>query len=175
MAYKKCSIPLNLDLRNVRNMKSFMTIRKNDNENEHSVVYSLEDQKIIILLPEEMMAEYNKKPANTSESNEENNKRKVILKASLYLEALTYALLNYKQYEKKQEENNYMWVAALTYRMNEPDIKDYCSEIFNDDNNEQEVEEIFKLAHVMLNQPYLGMLKQISTSNNLVGRIFSDE
>ena len=71
-----------------------------------------------------------------------------------------------------------MWVNALTYRMNEPDIKDYCSEIFIDENNDEssepETEEIFKLAHVMLNQPYLGMLKQIGTSNNLVERIILD-
>ena len=178
VAYRKCSIPLNLDLRNVRNMKSFMTIRKNNDENEHSVVYDLDDSKILILLPEEMMVEYNKKPLNASESNEENNKRKTILKASLYLEALTYALLNYKQYEKENDKNNYMWVNALTYRMNEPDIKDYCSEIFIDENNDEssepETEEIFKLAHVMLNQPYLGMLKQIGTSNNLVERIILD-
>ncbi len=170
VAYNKCSIPLNLDLRNIRNMKSFMTVQKSNNPNEHTVAYELESSKILIILPEEMMEEYNKKPSNTSESKE----RKVILKASLYLNALTYALLNYQKYK----DRDLMWVNALSYRMKEPDIKDFCKDIINSDSNNsdtQNMDYLFKLAHMMLNQPYLGMLKQISTDNNIVGQIINEE
>lgn len=170
VAYNKCSYPLNLDLRNIRNIKSFMTVQRNTRENEHSVTYDLESSKILILLPSEMMDEYNKKSANSGEDE----KRKTILKASLYLEALTYALLKYNSYKEK----GYMWINALTYRMNEPDIKDFCSDIINNESNNpdsQNMDDLFKLAHMMLNQPYMGMLKQISTSENIVGQIFTEE
>lgn len=170
VAYNKCSIPLNLDLRNIRNMKSFMTVQRSNNPNEHTVAYELESSKILIILPEEMMEEYNKKPSNTSESKE----RKVILKASLYLNALTYALLNYQKYK----DRDLMWVNALSYRMKEPDIKDFCKDIINFDSSNsdsQNMDYLFKLAHMMLNQPYLGMLKQISTDNNIVGPIINEE
>lgn len=170
VAYNKCSIPLNLDLRNIRNMKSFMTVQRSNNPNEHTVTYELESSKILIILPEEMMEEYNKKPSNTSEPKE----RKVILKASLYLNALTYALLNYQKYK----DRDLMWVNALSYRMKEPDIKDFCKDIINFDSSNsdsQNMDYLFKLAHMMLNQPYLGMLKQISTDNNIVGQIINEE
>lgn len=170
VAYRKCSIPLNLDLRNIRNIRSFMTVQKNDRPNEHSVLYFLDSPKILILLPEEMMVEYNKKSSNAIE----NEKRKVILKASLFVQALTYALLNYQKYKDK----DYMWVNALTYRMKEPDIRDLCSDLIDNDSSNpdaQNLEDLFKLAHIMLNQPYLGMLKQISTIENQVGNIFTEE
>ena len=170
VAYNKCSIPLNLDLRNIRNMKSFMTVQRSNNPNEHTVAYELESSKILIILPEEMMEEYNKKPSNTSEPKE----RKVILKASLYLNALTYALLNYQKFK----DRDLMWINALSYRMNEPDIKDFCKDIINSDSSNsdsQNIDYLFKLAHMMLNQPYLGMLKQISTENNIVGPIINEE
>ena len=170
VAYNKCSIPLDLDLRNIRNIKSFMTVQRNPRENEHSVTYDLDSSKILILLPNEMMDEYNKKPAN----NEDNVRRKSILKASLYLQALTYALLNYREYKDK----DYTWVNALNYRMNEPDMHDYCTDILNGESNNYESlnsDYLFKLAHLMLNQPYMGMLKQISTSENTVGQILTGE
>ena len=67
VAYRKCSIPLNLDLRNVRNMKSFMKVQRNIRDNERSVTYDLNSSKILILLPGEMMDEYNKKTKNEDE------------------------------------------------------------------------------------------------------------
>lgn len=170
VAYNKCLIPLDLDLRNIRNIKSFMTVQRNPRENEHSVTYDLDSSKILILLPNEMMDEYNKKPAN----NEDNVRRKSILKASLYLQALTYALLNYREYKDK----GYTWVNALNYRMNEADMRDYCTDILNGESNNYESlnpDYLFKLAHMMLNQPYMGMLKQISTSENAVGQILTEE
>ncbi|MBO4581577.1 MAG: hypothetical protein J5701_04740 [Bacteroidales bacterium] len=170
VAYRKCSIPLNLDLRNVRNLKSFMTVQKNNRTNENSVTYDLDSPKIQILLPEEMMNEYNKK----SSSSIEKEKRKIILKSSLYVQALTYALLNYSKYKDK----DYMWVNALNYRMNEPDIRDICSDIINDEPNNHEsqnIDDSFKLAHMMLNQPYLGMLKYISADENHVGNILTED
>lgn len=171
VAYNKCSIPLDLDLRNIRNIKSFMTVQRNPRENEHSVTYNLDSSKIQILLPNEMMDEYNKKPAN----NEDNVRRNSILKASLYLQALTYALLNYSEYKDK---DYYTWVNALNYRMKEPDMRDYCTDILNGESNNYESlnsDYWFKLAHMMLNQPYMGMLKQISTSENAVGQILTEE
>lgn len=171
VAYKKCSIPLDLDLRNIRNIKSFMSVQRNSRENEHSVMYDLDSPKILILLPDKMMDEYNKKPAN----NEDGEKRKGILKASLYLQALTYALLNYHKYK---EEKGYTWVNALTYRMNEPDLREHCKEILHNessDNDSQNMDNLFKLAQMMLNQPYMGMLKQISISENTVGKILTED
>lgn len=173
VAYNKCSYPLNLDLRNIRNIKSFITVQRNTRDNEHSVTYDLDSPKILILLPNEMMDEYNKKSVNSGEEK----KRKTILKASLYLQALTYALLKYHDY-KDDDSKQYMWVNALSYRMNEPDIKEFCSEIIKNDSNasdSQNMDYLFKLAHMMLNQPYLGMLKQISTNENDVGQIIIEE
>ena len=111
VAYRKCNIPLNVDLRNIRNLKSFIRVMKNDNPNEHSVIYDLTTSKILIILPEEMMIEYNKKPTNDEEKDKE---RKAVLKASLFLEALTYALLKYQDYKERED---LMWVNALTSRM----------------------------------------------------------
>ncbi len=170
VAYKKCSYPLNLDLRNIRNIKSFITVQRNNRESEHSVTFDLDSSKILILLPNEMMNEYNKKATQ----NEENEKRKNLLKASIYLQALTYALLNYNNYKGKDK----LWVNALTYRMNEPDLKDFCSDIINNEStgsDSQNMDDVFRLAQMMLNQPYLGMLKQISTNENIVGRILNEE
>lgn len=168
VAYRKCAIPINIDLRNVRNMKSFMKVIKNENPQEHSVVYGLDGPKILILLPEEMMIEYNKKPSQPSADEE--NQRRTILKASLYLEALTFALLNYK----KHKEDGYMWVNALTYRMQEPDIREFCENLLIDDGEELNYEDLFKLAHMMLNQPYLNMLKQIGEKNDQFGPILTE-
>lgn len=171
VAYYKSVIPLNLDLRNLRNMKSFMTVQKTD---EKHVSYELESPKIVILLPEEMMNEYNKKPSKNSSENEE---RQAVLKASLYLQALTFALLHYPKYKDREE---WPWVNALTYRMNEPDLKDFCKEIFPDQNDAEpqnlndSYKDIFELAHLMLNQPYMGMLEQISSNDNNVGRIIEE-
>lgn len=168
VAYRKCAIPINIDLRNVRNMKSFMKVIKNENPNEHSVIYGLDGQKILIILPEEMMIEYNKKPSQSSA--EEENHRRTILKASLYLEALTFALLNYK----KHKDDGYMWVNALTYRMQEPDIREFCENLLANDGAELNYDDLFKLAHMMLNQPYLSMLKQISVKNDQFGPILTE-
>ena len=116
------------------------------------------------------MTEYNKKSSNAPEEDE----RKAVLKASLYLQALTFALLHYNKYK----DRDYMWVNALTYRMNEPDIKDLCADILNNDSEEPDsasIDELFKLAHIMLNQPYLGMLKKISNGNNSFKQILNEE
>ena len=169
VAYSKGSYPLNLDLRNVRNIRSFMTVLKNNNENEHSVTYDLEGPKILIYLPEEMMVEYNKRPSDTTE----NNKRKKILKASIYVQALTYALIHFQKYK----DDGYMWVNALAYRMKEDDLKEFCTDILNDEfigYDMQNMEYLFKLAHMMLNQPYIDMLKQISADGNNVEQIIDD-
>lgn len=172
VAYYKCTIPLNLDLRNIRNMKSFMTVQKTS---ENHVSYDLESSKIVILLPEEMMAEYNKKPTTNSPEDE---RRKAIFKGSLFLQALTFALLHYPKYKDREE---WAWVNALTYRMNEPDLKEFCKDIFINDQNDEEdqnlndsFKDIFELAHMMLNQPYMGMLKHVSTDENNVGTIIDE-
>ena len=170
VAYQKSSLPLNLDLRNVRHIKSFMKVQKNNRDNEHSVTYDLDSDKILILLPENMMTEYNKKPANISDNDE----RKVVLKASLFLQALTYALLHYKQYKDKV----YAWVQALEFRMNEPDLNGFCLDFLNNDASDmdsQDIDDMFKLAHMMLNQPYLGMLKMIGADENSVGHIITED
>ena len=66
-----------------------------------------------------------------------------------------------------------MWVNALTYRMNESDIKDFCADLFNcetNDSESQNMEELFKLAHMMLNQPYMGMLNKSVQKKILLDR-----
>ena len=169
VAYEKSSIPLNLDLRNIRNMKSFMKVLKNDREDERSVTYDLDGPKILIYLPEDMMIEYNKKSSDPSE----NKKRKQILKASIYVQALIFALIHYQEYK----DSDHMWVNALTYRMKEDDLKDICADILNEEfigYDMQNMEDLFKLAHMMLNQPYMDMLKQISAGGNNVEQIIDD-
>ena len=171
VAYRKCSFPVNVDLRNVRNMKSFMRVMKNDRTNERSVIYDLTTSKISILLPEEMMVEYNKKAINDADKEKQ---RKAVLKASLFLEALTYALLRYKDFKERED---LMWVNAITYRMQEPDIRDFCEKILNrDDGADDEInmDDLFKLAHMMLNQPYLNMLKCVSAKDD-VASILTEE
>ena len=172
VAYRKCNIPVNLDLRNVRNLKSFIQVKKNENPHEQSVIYDLSTSKILILLPEKMMIEYNKKPTNDAEKEKE---RKVVLRASLFLEALTYALLNYQKYKDRED---LMWVNALTFRLQEPDIRGLCENILSnsDDNTNDDstAEDLFKLAHLMLNEPYLNMLKYISAKDD-VSPILTEE
>lgn len=171
VAYRKCTIPINLDLRNIRNMRSFIQVQRNKLPNAHTVTYFLDNPKILILLPDAMMDEYNKKPKKGTEKDAE---RKVILKSSLFLEALTYALINFDEYKHREE---LMWVNALTYRMQEPDIKDMCAGILNKDeqnSEEQTTDELFKLAHLMLNQPYMGMLQYVSAKED-VGQIFTED
>ena len=171
VAYKKCSIPVNLDLRNVHNMRSFIQIKRNTRPDVHTVRYDLSTSKILIFLPDELMDEYNKKPKNDAEKEKE---RKAILKASLYLEALVYALLNYRA---NKGRDDLMWVNALSYRMHEPDIIDFCRPILGEDEqmvDEPDMDDLFKLAHIMLNQPYLNMLKYVSAKNE-VGQIFMED
>lgn len=171
VAYRKCSFPVNVDLRNVRNMKSFMRVVKNERTNERSVIYDLTTSKILILLPEEMMVEYNKKATNDADKEKQ---RKAVLKASLFLEALTYALLKYRDFKERED---LMWVNAITYRMQEPDIRDFCEKILNRDEGEDDeinTEDLFKLAQMMLNQPYLKMLKCVSAKDD-VASILTEE
>lgn len=170
-AYRKCTIPINLDLRNIRNIRSFIQVQRNKRPDAHTVRYELNNSKILILLPDEMMDIYNKKPKKGTEKETE---RKVILKSSLFLEALTYALLKFDEYKEREE---LMWVNALTYRMLEPDIKDKCESILNrndQSSEEQNTEDLFKLAHLMLNQPYINMLQYVSAKED-VGQIFTEE
>ena len=164
VAYSKCSFPINIDLRNVHNLKSFMQVVKNERTNERSVTYDLTTSKILILLPEEMMIEYNKK--NTNDIDKEKH-RKAVLKASLFLEALTYALLRYKEFRDRED---LMWVNALTYRMQEPDIRDFCEKsLIREDSSDDDIsmDDLFKLAQMMLNQPYLNMLKCVSAKDEV--------
>ena len=116
-----------------------------------------------------------RKRKRTGEHTPEKEKeRKAILKASLYLEALVYALLNYRTFKGRDD---LMWVNALNYRMGEPDLKELCSSLINDeDQTDEELnsDDMFKIAHVMLNQPYLNLLKYVSAKNE-VGQIFTED
>lgn len=178
VVYRKSSIPLDLDLRNIRNMKSFMTVKLNPNPKVRSVTFDLDnksDGKILILLPEAMMAEYNKKPPRERESvSEESERRKILLKASLFLNALIYALMHYQKYKEK----DYLWVNALTYRLNLSDLREKNDELFNNNTESFDLDslnEIIDLAQILLNQPYLSMLKEISYKGNIVKSIFDDD
>ena len=148
-----------------------MRVMKNTSMNERSVTYDLTTSKILILLPEEMMVEYNKKPTNDAGKEKQ---RKAVLKASLFLEALTYALIKYHEFKDRED---LMWVNALTYRMQEPDIRDFCEKVLNKDEDTDDdinMDDLFKLAQMMLNQPYLNMLKYVSAKDD-VASILTEE
>lgn len=155
VAYKPTFFPLDLDLRNVRAPKSFMAVRKNPNEQAKLVEFDLESPKIQILLP---AAQY-----ETFHSNELAKKGKDSLKASLFLNALTYALLHYQEYREK----DYVWVRTLEFRLCEESIKTEfdLEDIFDPDNDSDTSAEIFKLAQAMLNTPYGSLFDKLVENN----------
>ena len=119
-----------------------------------------------------MMDLYNMKPSKDAADKE--TERKAVLKASLFLDALIFALLNYRCYMDRED---LMWVNALTYRMQEPDVRDLSYAILNkseQDSDDPDMDDVFKLAHMMLNQPYVGLLKHVSDSGT-IGNIFREE
>ena len=98
----------------------------------------------------------------------------MILKATLYLDALTYALLNYHKYK----HNDCLWVNAIKYRLNLPDIQGKYDHLFNFDSDSLDLSllnEIIELAQILLNQPHLSMLKQISHKGDFVYSLFGDD
>lgn len=164
VAYKPTFFPLDLDLKNVRAPKSFMAVRKNPNEQAKLVEFDLESPKIQILLPE---AQY-----ETFHSNKLAQKGKESLKASLFLNALTYALLHYQEYK----ERDYLWVRTLEFRLCEKSIKDEfdLDEIFDPENNGEISAEIFKLAQAMLNAPYCSLFDKLAEDNIIVENIINN-
>lgn len=164
VAYKHTFFPLDLDLRNVRAPKSFMAVRKNPNEQAKFVEFDLESPKIQILLPE---AQY-----ETFHSNKLAQKGKDSLKASLFLNALTYALLHYQEYKEK----DYIWVRTLEYRLCEESIMTGfdLDEIFDSDNDGDTSAEIFKLAQAMLNIPYGSLFDKLAEDNTTVESIINN-
>lgn len=164
VAYKPTFFPLDLDLKNVRAPKSFMVVRKNPNEQAKLVEFDLESPKIQILLP---AVQY-----DTFHSNKLAQKGKDSLKASLFLNALTYALLHYKEYREK----DYVWVRTLEFRLceesivNEFDIED----LFNPENEEDNTADIFKLAQAMLNTPYGSLFDKLAEDSATIDSIINN-
>ena len=161
-AYTPTSISLDIDRTNVRIPKTFMSVDKNPDVQEKRVRFNLQAPKIQILLPEELYMQY--KPISKSKAFQEE------LKASLYLDALFFALQHYAEYKSK----NYIWVRAIEYRLQEETIQnaidniDNIDDLFNPQNNEDYTTEYYILAQAMLNLPYKDLILKMARNK---GRI----
>lgn len=159
VAYRPSIIPLDIDLKNIRNPKSFITVRKNPNESATNIVFSLDSPKIQILMPDEMYDKYTGKKLAQQEMD--------TLRASIYLQALTFALLQYSKYKKE----NYVWVTTLSFRLREDAIRNSFDVDSILEEGSLDEEEIFKLAQVMLNNPYDELIGKMAERATSVGNI----
>lgn len=155
VAYTPTAIELDIDLRNVRSPKSFMSVDKNPDANEKRVRFNLKAPKIQILLPEELYLQYKQISKNDSFQEE--------LKASLYLDALVFALHEYAQ----NKDKNYIWVRTLKYRLQEDAVRsvvdvDDIEELFNPNSTEDHTTEYYILAQTMLNLPYKDLIQKMA-------------
>lgn len=150
VAFRPSRKSLDVDLRNIRNPKSFISVDKNSDPQTKHVCYNLEDQKIQILLPESLFEKYQRI-----------KDEKVLFKASLYFDAVVFALNRFAQHKSK----NYLWVRTLKYRMQEKDILNAfdndLDDLFDGDGKEDITDEIYKLAQIMLEFPYNGLMNKI--------------
>lgn len=164
VAYKPTFFPLDLDLKNIRAPKSFMTVRRNPNDKAKLVEYDLESPKIQILLPTTQFEIFKTKKLALN--------GKDFLKSSLFLNALTFALLHYQEYKEK----DYVWVHTLEFRLCEEAIRNEFNleEIFDPENEEDNSDEIFKLAQAMLNTPYVSLFERIAEENTTIENIINN-
>lgn len=163
VAYLPSNVPLDMDLRNIRNPKSFIDVTKNSDPNVKQVCFNLEDQKIQILLPEDSFSKY-----------QDAKSQKNTLRASLYLDALVYALLHYGKYKKSER----LWVRTLKYRMQEEVIRNAINididELYEEEKNMEEIiDDVYKIAQTMLNLPYAELLDELSKLKDNVGPLVS--
>ena len=150
VAFRPSRKSLDMDLRNIRNPKSFISVDKNTDAQTKHVFYNLDDQKIQILLPESLFEKYQRI-----------KDEKVLFKASLYFDAVVFALNHFARYNSK----NYLWVRTLKYRMQEDDVinafDDDLDELFDGEVKEDIANEIYKLAQIMMEFPYNGLMNKI--------------
>lgn len=164
VAYKPTFFPLDLDLKNIRAPKSFMAVRKNPDDLAKLVEYDLESPKIQILLPANQFETFKtKKLAQNSKDT---------LKASLFLNALFFALLHFQEYKYK----DYVWVRTLEFRLCEESIVNEfdLEELFNPENEEDNSSEIFKLAQAMLNTPFGSLFDKLAEDNATIDTIITN-
>lgn len=150
VAFRPSRKSLDTDLRNIRNPKSFISVEKNTDSQTKHVFYNLEDQKIQILLPESLFMKYQRI-----------KDEKVLFKASLYFDAVVYALNRFAKYKSK----NYLWVRVLKNRMQEEAVlnafDDDLDDLFEGEVKEDITDEIYKLAQIMMEFPYNGLMDKI--------------
>ena len=158
VAFRPSHIELEMDLRNIRNPKSFMSVTKNPDPNVAHVCFNVDDQKIQILIPENTFTKY-----------QDASVQKNTLRASLYLDALVYALLRFNQYKNR----NYLWVRTLKYRMQEDAIKSAVDvdldDLFDDSRQEDIIDDVYKIAQAMLSLPYTTLLNELAEAKENVG------
>ena len=163
-AYTPTSISLDIDRINVRIPKTFMSVDKNPDVKEKRVRINLNAPKIQILLPEDLYLQY--KPISNSNAFQEE------LKASLYLDALFFALLHYPENKTK----NYIWVRAIEYRLQEETIQKAIEDIgniniddlFNPQSGEDYSTEYYILAQTMLNLPYKDLILKMAKNKGKI-------
>ena len=161
VAYRPSHVLLDMDLRNIRNPKSFMSVTKNSDPNVKHVCFNIDDPKIQILIPESTFPKY-----------QDAASQKTTLKASLYLDALVYALLRFGQYKN----SNYLWVRTLKYRLQEDAIRNAIDVDFEDlfeENRKQDdiIDDVYKVAQAMLNLPYTELLNELAEAKENVGTL----
>ena len=151
VAFRQQQIDANVDLRNLRNPSSFMRFRPV--ENEKYISFTL-DSKIIVNVPTEEFKIFQNLSAE--------EKRRAF--APIYLNALTYALFNFRQY-KDNDQN--LWVEAIKYRLKDEDIvgQNYSIETIAPENEEDfDENEVITLAQAMFKNPFEKLFEQASNS-----------
>lgn len=153
VAFTPQGIDANVNLNNLRNPTSFMRFRRD--KNETLVSYSL-DNKIIVNLPDD---EY-----SVFQNLSKEEKKRVC--APVYLDALTYALFNFR---KHKDDDQCLWVQAIKYRLRDDDIisQDFSMEsIAPEDGEELDANEVIMLAQAMLRNPFKNTFEQAAENNN---------
>lgn len=150
VAFRPSRRPLDIDLRNIKNPKSFISVDKNPDSKTKHVFYNLYNQKIQILLPEQLFEKYQRV-----------KDEKIIFKASLYFDAIVYALSHFSKFKSK----NYLWVRTIKSRMQDKDVmnafEDDLDDLFDGDIKEDITDDIYKLAQIMFELPYDNLMNKI--------------
>ena len=150
VAFRPSRRPLDIDLRNIKNPKSFISVDKNPDSKTKHVFYNLYNQKIQILLPEQLFEKYQRV-----------KDEKIIFKASLYFDAIVYALSHFSEFKSE----NYLWVRTIKSRMQDKDVmnafEDDLNDLFDGDIKEDITDDIYKLAQIMFELPYDNLMNKI--------------
>ena len=151
VAFRQQAIDANVDLSNLRNPSSFMRFRQI--ENEKYISFTL-DNKIVVNVPSDEFRIFQNLSAE--------EKRRAC--APIFLNALTYALFNFRQYKDNEQ---CLWVEAIKYRLKDEDIvsQDYSLETIAPENEDDfDANEVITLAQAMFKNPFEKLFEQASNS-----------